>query len=332
MVLNSPGPVSEQDRLELRDLPEPEPARGQVLIKVLANAVCRTDLHVVEGELPNPKPDLVPGHQIVGTVQALGEGVRAVQAGQRIGVPWLGDVCGHCAYCQSERENLCEDPTFTGYTVDGGYAEYAVAIADFCFPIPDSYEDVDAAPLLCAGLIGYRALRLAEVKGLTGPGRLGLFGFGNAARLVIQVAEHQGQEVYVYTKSEQSQSVAKEMGARWAGGGGQLPPVKLDAAIIFAPAGQLVPHALRSVRKGGVVVCSGIHMTPIPELDYELLWGERMLRSVANLTRRDGKEFLELAPEVPVRTTTQVFPLEQANEALRLHESGGLEGTAVLVP
>jgi alcohol dehydrogenase, propanol-preferring len=331
MVLTSPAPVG-RDRLELRELPVPVPGPGQLLLKVLANAVCRTDLHVIEGDLAEPKLPLVPGHQIVGTVETLGEGVSGVAVGDRIGVPWLGDVCGRCVYCRSGRENLCDSPAFTGYQLDGGYAEYAVARADFSFPLPGDYRDVEVAPLLCAGLIGYRALRLARVEALAGAGRVGLFGFGASAHIVIQVARHLGHDVYVHTRGEERQRFALELGAVWAGGAGKLPPVKLDSAIIFAPVGELVPVALRAVRKDGVVVCAGIHMTPIPQLDYELLWGERMLRSVANLTRREGREFLELAPKVPVRAETEVFGLEQANEALVRLKEGSLRGAAVLVP
>jgi propanol-preferring alcohol dehydrogenase len=331
MVLTSPAPVG-RDRLELRELPVPAPGPGQLLLKVLANAVCRTDLHVIEGDLAEPKLPLVPGHQIVGTVETLGEGVSGVAVGHRIGVPWLGDVCGRCVYCRSGRENLCDSPAFTGYQLDGGYAEYAVARADFSFPLPGDYRDVEVAPLLCAGLIGYRALRLARVEALAGAGRVGLFGFGASAHIVIQVARHLGHDVYVHTRGEERQRFALELGAVWAGGADKLPPVKLDSAIIFAPVGELVPVALRAVRKDGVVVCAGIHMTPIPQLDYELLWGERMLRSVANLTRREGREFLELAPKVPVRAETEVFGLEQANEALVRLKEGSLRGAAVLVP
>jgi alcohol dehydrogenase, propanol-preferring len=331
MVLTEPGPLAE-GRLEPREVPVPRPAPGQVLVKVSANAVCRTDLHVVEGDLPDPKPALVPGHQIVGRIEALGETVIDRREGDRIGIPWLGGVCGRCSYCRSARENLCDDPVFTGYHVDGGYAEYAVARAEFTFPIPAGYDDVQAAPLLCAGLIGYRSLRLAGVEGLDGPGRLGLFGFGSSAHIVIQVAGHLGYETYVYTRGEAGKSLARELAATWIGGEEELPPVPLDSVIVFAPSGALVPIALSSVRKGGVVVCAGIHMSPIPQLEYELLWGERMLRSVANLTRRDGSEFLQLASEAGVQTHVQVFPLEQANEALRLMKSGRLQGTAVLVP
>jgi alcohol dehydrogenase, propanol-preferring len=331
MVLTSPGPLGD-GRLEPRELPVPEPGPGQVLVQVLANGACRTDLHVIEGDLPEPKLPLVPGHQVVGSVRALGEGVSTVAVGDRIGVAWLGDVCGRCAYCRAGRENLCDSPSFTGYNRDGGYAEHLVARADFTFPVPEAYGDVDAAPLLCAGPIGYRALRLARVEGLQGVGRLGLFGFGTSAHLVIQVARHHGYDVYVHTRGEERRRFALELGAVWAGGGEKLPPVKLDSAIIFAPAGELVPLALRAVRKDGVVVCAGVHMTPIPTLEYELLWGERTLKSVANLTRRDGHEFLELAPKLGVQSQTEVFGLEEANEALLRLKSGELHGAAVLVP
>jgi propanol-preferring alcohol dehydrogenase len=331
MVLSSPGPA-EDGRLEMRELPVPEPGPEDVLVRVHANAVCRTDLHVVEGELPEPKLPLVPGHQIVGTVEAAGERVESVALGDRVGVPWLGGVDGVCPYCRSGRENLCDRPTFTGYQRDGGYAEYAVARADFVFPIPAGYPDLQAAPLLCAGLIGYRSLRLAEVEGLDGPGRLGLYGFGSSAHIVIQVARHAGHEVYAYTRGESGKAFALELGAAWAGSGEEAPPVELDSAIIFAPVGWLVPLALRSLRKGGVLVCAGIHMSPIPEFEYDLLWGERVVRSVANLTRNDGTEFLALAPQVPVRTEIERFALEDANEALLRMKSGGLRGAAVLVP
>jgi propanol-preferring alcohol dehydrogenase len=331
MVLTSPGPLRD-DRLELCELPVPEPGPGQVLVKVLANAVCRTDLHVIEGELKQPKLPLVPGHQIVGAVESVGEGVSGLSGGERIGVAWLGDVCGRCAYCRSGRENLCDAPSFTGYQLDGGYAEYAVARADFSFPLPEGYPDTQAAPLLCAGLVGYRALRLARVEALDGPGRLGLFGFGAAAHILIQVARHLGHEVYVCTRGEEGRRFAQELGAVWTRPPDQLPPVKLDSVIVFAPVGGLVPSALRAVRKDGVVVCAGIHMSPIPQFEYELLWGERVLRSVANLTRRDAREFLELAPAVPIHTEVEVFPLERTNEALARHKSGALRGAAVVTP
>jgi alcohol dehydrogenase, propanol-preferring len=331
MVLTSPGPVEDR-RLDLRDIEVPSHGPEDVLIRVHANAVCRTDLHVVEGELPEPKLPLVPGHQIVGTVEAVGDRVGTIAVGQRVGVPWLGGVDGTCPYCRTGRENLCDHPTFTGYQRDGGYAEYAAARADFVFPLPESYPDLQAAPLLCAGLIGYRSLRLAEVEGLDRPGRLGLYGFGSSAHIVIQVARHAGHEVYAYTRGESGRAFALELGAAWAGSGEEAPPVELDSAIIFAPVGWLVPLALRSLRKGGVLVCAGIHMSPIPEFEYDLLWGERVVRSVANLTRKDGAEFLALAPEVPVRTEIESFPLEDANEALLRMKSGGLRGAAVLVP
>jgi len=331
MVLSSPGPV-EDGRLELRDIPVPEPGPGDVLLRVHANAVCRTDLHIVEGELTEPKLPLVPGHQIVGTVEAAGADVDSIAIGDRVGVPWLGGVDGTCPYCRSGRENLCDHPTFTGYQRDGGYAEYTAANADFVFPIPEDYPDLQAAPLLCAGLIGYRSLRLAEVEGLGRPGRLGLYGFGTSAHIVIQVARHAGHEVYAYTRGETGRQFALDLGAAWAGSGDDVPPAELDSVIIFAPVGWLVPLALRALRKGGVLACAGIHMSPIPEFDYDLLWGERIIRSVANLTRADGHEFLALAPEVPVRTEIERFALEDANEALLRMKSGDLRGAAVLVP
>jgi propanol-preferring alcohol dehydrogenase len=331
MVLNRTRPA-EDDPLELSELPRPDPGSGQVLVEVAANAVCRTDLHVVEGELPNPKLPLIPGHQIVGKVAALGSGVTHLSVGDRVGVPWLGSVCGKCVYCRSSRENLCDAPQFTGYQLDGGYAEYAVARADFSFMLPPGYPDLQAAPLLCAGLIGYRSLRLAAVEGLEGPGRLGLYGFGASAHIVIQLARHMGFDVYAYTRSEVGRRFARELGAVWAGRRDQLPPVALDAAIIFAPSGELVPLSLRAVRKGGTVVCAGIHMSSIPQFEYEWLWGERVLRSVANLTRQDGEEFLALAPKIPIETEVEQFPLEQANEALLLLKAGDLRGAAVLTP
>ena len=331
MVLSSPGPVEDR-RLELRDIPVPEPGPGDVLLRVHANAVCRTDLHIVEGELTEPKLPLVPGHQIVGTVEAAGADVESIAIGDRVGVPWLGGVDGTCPYCRAGRENLCDHPTFTGYQRDGGYAELTAANADFVFPIPEDYPDLQAAPLLCAGLIGYRSLRLAEVEGLGRPGRLGLYGFGTSAHIVIQVARHAGHEVYAYTRGETGRQFALDLGAVWAGSGDDVPPAELDSVIIFAPVGWLVPLALRALRKGGVLACAGIHMSPIPEFDYDLLWGERIIRSVANLTRADGHEFLALAPEVPVRTEIERFALEDANEALLRMKSGDLRGAAVLVP
>ena len=332
MVLTAPAPV-ESRPLELRDVPIPEPGPGELLVRVLANAVCRTDLHIVEGELPDPKLPLVLGHQIVGEVERVADGVEGFAPGDRVGVPWLGGIDGTCPYCRAGWENLCDAPTFTGYQRDGGYAEYAVARADFTLRVPDAYTDTQAAPLLCAGLIGYRALRLAYAEPLEGaPERLGLWGFGASAHIVIQVARHLGEEVYVCTRGEAGQAFARELGAKWVGGSDDRPPVPLDSAIIFAPVGELVPVALAAVRKGGVVTSAGIHMSPIPEFSYDLLWGERVLRSVANLTRADGREFLELAARMHVHTEVEQFALEDANEALVRLKSGGMRGAAVLVP
>jgi len=305
------------------------PGPGQVAIRIGACGVCRTDLHIVDGELDRPKLPLIPGHEIVGTVDQLGAGVGSLKPGDRVGVPWLGWTCGHCVYCRSGRENLCEAALFTGYQIDGGYAERAVADARFCFPIPAGYDDVAAAPLLCAGLIGYRALRLAGDAE-----RLGLYGFGAAAHIAVQVARHRGQRVFAFTKPGDTagQDFARGLGAVWAGGSDRLPPEPLDAALIFAPVGALVPAALAATAKGGTVVCAGIHMSDIPSFPYHLLWQERVIRSVANLTRADGEEFLALAPQVPVCTTTEAFPLAEANEALRRLRVGAIEGAAVLVP
>ena len=313
--------------LRQADLPVPKPGTGQLLIRVRACAVCRTDLHVVDGELTRPKLPLVPGHEIVGTVKKKGEGAERFEIGDRVGIPWLGWTCGECSYCLWGRENLCDEARFTGYTIDGGYADYTVADQRFCFPIPDFYHDVEAAPLLCAGLIGYRSL----VKAGDGK-RLGIYGFGAAAHIVAQVARYQNREIYAFTRpgDEDAKKFAFGLGAVWAGGSNELPPVKLDAAIIFAPVGALVPKALRAVGKGGIVVCGGIHMSDIPSFPYEILWGERSICSVANLTRRDGEEFLALAPKVPVRTEVQTFRLEEANEALDRLRSGKIQGAAVL--
>ncbi len=311
------------------DVPVPAISAGDVLIRVAACAVCRTDLHVVDGELPDPKLPLIPGHEIVGRVEKLGEGVDTFRVGERVGVPWLGWTCGQCKYCRSERENLCDRARFTGYTIDGGYAEFAVADARFCFRLPESYSDAAAAPLLCAGLIGYRSLRK------TGDAqRLGIYGFGAAAHIIAQVAHHQGREVFAFTRpnDKSAQKFALRLGATWAGGSDETPPRKLDAAIIFAPIGPLVPAALRALNKGGIVVCGGIHMSDIPSFPYRDLWEERTICSVANLTRRDGDEFLALASEVPIRVETKTFPLEQATEALDALRSGRLSGAAVLVP
>ena len=316
-------------RLALRESPVPEPAAGQVLVRVAACAVCRTDLHIVDGELVKPKLPLIPGHEIVGRVERCGSNVQGVHVGERVGIAWLGWACGECAFCHSERENLCDRALFTGYTLDGGYAECTLADARFVFPVPDGLDDVAAAPLLCAGLIGYRALRKAGDAR-----RLGIYGFGAAAHIITQVARFQGREVFAFTRPGDAagQEFARRVGAIWAGGSDQAPPAELDAAIIFAPSGSLVPVALRAVGKGGVVVCGGIHMSDIPPFPYRDLWEERTVCSVANLTRRDGREFLEIAPRVPVHTETHVFPLEQANEALDSLRAGRITGAAVLVP
>lgn len=322
MVLESPGtPLRE------RALPIPQPRAGEVLLRVHACGVCRTDLHVADGELPHPKLPLVLGHEIVGRVVATGGGVTRFKPGDRVGVPWLGHTCGACDYCRTQRENLCDAPEFTGYNRDGGYAEYAVADENYVFALPDAFDDAHAAPLLCAGLIGYRALRLAgDAK------RLGIYGFGAAAHLVAQVAVWQDRQVFAFTRpgDVEGQAFAYSLGCVWAGDSTQPPPQPLDAALIFAPVGSLVPAALRAVRKGGTVVCAGIHMSDIPAFPYEILWGERVVRSVANLTRADGDEFLALAARVPVRTHVEVFDLQRANEALDAVRRGRVQGAAVL--
>jgi alcohol dehydrogenase, propanol-preferring len=311
------------------DLSRPKPGPGQVQLQIRACAVCRTDLHVVDGELAHPKLPLVPGHEIIGTVAEPGPGATRFQSGQRVGVPWLGWTCGVCQFCRSGRENLCDQARFTGYTVDGGYAEYTVADERFCLAIPDGYGDAEAAPLLCAGLIGYRSLMKTGKAA-----RVGFYGFGAAAHLLIQVARAQRREVYAFTRPGDAagQEFARSLGAVWAGGSDVLPPVRLDAAVIFAPVGELVPRALQAVGKGGRVVCGGIHMSPIPSFPYEFLWEERSLCSVANLTRRDGEEFFALAPRLAVRPVTESFPLEGANEALERLRSGRIQGAAVLLP
>jgi len=313
--------------LSLEDRPVPSPGPGQVLLRVAACGICRTDLHIVDGELSEPKLPLVPGHQIVGRVAALGNGAGAFQLGDRVGVPWLGATCGICAECREGRENLCEQARFTGYQRDGGFAEYAAADERFCFAIPEGFSDLQAAPLLCAGLIGYRSLRLAGSAR-----RLGIYGFGAAAHIVIQVARWQGREVYAFTRSGdlEGQAFARQLGAAWAGGSQEAPPQELQAAIIFAPSGELVPAALAAVCKGGTVVCAGIHMSDIPSFPYRLLWGERVLRSVANLTRLDGEEFLELAQRIPVRTEIRSYPLAEANQALADLRAGKIKGAGVL--
>jgi propanol-preferring alcohol dehydrogenase len=321
MILDAPGRP-----LRPAELAVPAAAPGQVVVRVHACGVCRTDLHIIDGELTEPKLPLVPGHQIVGTVAEAGEGA-GLEPGARVGIPWLGWTCGQCRYCRSGRENLCDRARFTGYQLDGGFAEYAAADRRFCFPIPESYPDLQAAPLLCAGLIGYRSLVAA------GDGeRLGLYGFGAAAHIIIQVARWQGRRVFAFTKAgdEAARRFALELGAEWAGDALGPAPEELDAAIIFAPAGELLPAALRSVAKGGTVVCAGIHMSDIPSFPYAILWGERVVRSVANLTRRDGEEFMELAPRVPVRTEIEPYRLERANDALNRLRTGEVRGAAVL--
>src|SRR5947209_14559143 len=322
--------VLEQPKATLvwREVPKPQPGDGQLLLRVQACAVCRTDLHIVDGELTQPKLPLILGHQIVGTIEAIGgNGHSPFAIRDRVGVPWLGWTDGECAYCRSGRENLCDRAKFTGYTIDGGYAEFAVADARYCFHLPNEYDDIEVAPLLCAGLIGFRAYRkTGDAK------RIGIYGFGNAAHLITQVAIHEQREIYAFTRPSDaaSQDQARSLGAIWAGGSDQMPPEKLDAVIIFASVGSLVPTALRAVVKGGVVVCGGIHMSDIPAFPYLDLWNERVITSVANLTRRDGEEFLEVAAQIPVKTKLDIFRLEQAHEALDKFRSGKLDGTAVL--
>ena len=322
MVLDEP-----KRPLELRDVQKPKPGGGQLLVRVSTCAVCRTDLHLVDGELPNPKLPLILGHQIVGHVEEIGDENSNFAIGDRVGIPWLGWTDGECAYCRSGRENLCDNASFTGYTVDGGYAEFTVADARYCFHLPERYDDIEVAPLLCAGLIGYRSYRK------TGDARrLGIYGFGNVAHLIAQIAIYEGRELFAFTQpgDKATQQSAKELGAVWAGGSDEMPPEKLDAAIIFASVGSLVPTALRALAKGGVVVCGGIHMTDIPSFSYVDLWEERVITSVANLTRHDGEEFFEIAPRVPVRTCTETFALEEANTALDQFRTGKLSATAVL--
>ena len=320
-------------KLESLELPRPAAGPGQVLIRVLACGVCRTDLHVVDGDLPDPKLPIVPGHEIVGRIVDGTDGVPGLETGQRVGVPWLGFSCGECRYCQRGQENLCADARYTGYQIDGGYAEYAVADQRYVFPLPRGPSDSAVSPLLCAGLIGYRSYRMATESPMEIE-HLGLYGFGAAAHIVCQVAVHQGRRVYAFSRpgDEQARAFARGLGATWSGSSDELPPVELDAAIIFAPVGGLVPAALRAVARGGVVVCAGIHMSDIPSFPYRILWEERILRSVANLTRRDGEEFLELALRIPVKTSVTEYPLEQANRALDDLRHGRLSGAAVLIP
>lgn len=324
MVLHEIG-----TRLRLEERPTPRPASGQVLVRVEACAVCRTDLHVMDGELPHPKLPLVPGHEIVGIVEAVGDGVANLRAGERVGIPWLGHTCGCCPYCNSDRENLCDNPLFTGYTRDGGFATHVIADAPFSFPLLGFDDPVNAAPLMCAGLIGWRSLRMAGMAK-----HIGLYGFGAAAHILAQICRWQGREVYAFTRSgdKPAQALALSLGARWAGGSDEMPPEPLDAAIIFAPVGALVPRALAAVRKGGRVVCGGIHMSEIPQFPYSLLWEERQIMSVANLTRQDATEFLSIASRAGVKTTTMVYPLERANEALSDLRDGRFQGAAVLIP
>jgi len=323
MLFEAPGePLREVDR------PIPKPGVGQVLVKIAACAVCRTDLHVVDGDLSEPKLPLVPGHEIVGRIVENGEGVDSLAAGDRVGITWLGWSCGECPYCRSNRENLCDQALFTGYTIDGGYADYTLADHRYCFPIPESYSDVEAAPLLCAGLIGHRSLVMAgDAK------RLGIYGFGAAAHIVAQVAIYQKRQIYAFTRpgDREAQQFARTLGATWAGDSDQLAPDELDAAILFAPVGELVPQALKAVAKGGTVVCGGIHMSDIPSFPYHLLWGERKICSVANLTRRDAQEFLALAPRIPIKTQVHTFPLIESNKALAQLRSGEIQGAAVLL-
>ncbi|HXZ95990.1 MAG TPA: zinc-dependent alcohol dehydrogenase family protein [Burkholderiales bacterium] len=323
MMLDAP-----HEMLHLSELPVPPYGQGQVLLQVHACGVCRTDLHVVDGDLTEGKRPIIPGHEIVGTVVAKGEGVERFALGDRVGVPWLGYTCRACHYCRSGRENLCDKARFTGYHLDGGYAEYTVADQHFCFPIPAGYGDAEAAPLLCAGLIGYRSLNAAGDAR-----RLGIYGFGAAAHIIAQVARYQGREVFAFTRRDDraAQALARRLGAVWSGNSDEPAPQQLDAAILFAPVGSLVPLALKAVAKGGVVVCAGIHMSDIPSFPYRDLWGERVIRSVANLTRRDGEEFLSLCPRVPVQTEVQCFPLEHANDALANLREGKISGAAVLV-
>jgi propanol-preferring alcohol dehydrogenase len=315
--------------LQLKELPVPVPLANQVLIKVIACGVCRTDLHIIDGELDKPKLPLIPGHEIVGIIVKTGEGVTGMNEGQLIGLPWLGYTCGKCKYCTSGRENLCDNALFTGYTLDGGYAEYTLAYAQYCFPLDAMYGNANGAPLLCAGLIGYRSYSMIDA----GAVNIGIYGFGTAAHILIQVALHQGKKIFAFTRDGDvvAQKFALSLGAAWAGDSSSSPPEKLDAAIIFAPVGNLVTKALQDVDKGGAVICGGIHMSDIPSFKYDILWGERMIRSVANLTRKDGVEFLKLAPQIPVKTDTQTFKLSGANEALESLRRGKIQGAAALV-
>lgn len=325
-ILSATGRI-ETNPLRLKDMERPEPGLGEVLVRVKLCGVCRTDLHVIEGELPPKKSPLIPGHQVVGTIEKLGAQAKRFPVGKRVGIAWLHKTDGTCAYCHRGEENLCDEPQFTGYTVDGGYAEYAVAPEDFIYAIPDEFADDQVAPLMCAGIIGYRCLRMSAIS----PGeKLGFYGFGAAAHIAIQVARHWGVEVYASTRDERHQKLAMDLGAKWAGGTLELPPLELDAAIVFAPAGEIVPAALKALRKGGRLVLGGIHMSTIPAFSYDLLYQERMIRSVANNTRRDGEEFLRIAAQIPIRTRVQVFALAEANVALNTLKNDAISGAAVL--
>jgi propanol-preferring alcohol dehydrogenase len=325
-ALPKPGPV-EANPLELREMPVPEPGASEVLVRINACAICRTDLHVVEGELPPKKTNIIPGHQIVGVVERLGPGAARYAIGARVGIAWLHKTCGRCQYCRSGRENLCDFPEFTGYTVDGGYAQYATAPEDFVYPIPEGFGVLQAAPLLCAGIIGFRCLR---VSGITTDGNLGIYGFGAAGHVCIQVARHWGAKVFVSTREEKHRRLAMDLGAAWAGGAMEAPPEKLDASIIFAPAGELVPPALEALKKGGTLVLGGIHMSPIPSFPYPLIYQERSIKSVANNTRQDGHAFMKLAAEIPIHSEVQVFTFDQANQALNALKHDGIRGAGVL--
>ncbi|HME10178.1 MAG TPA: zinc-dependent alcohol dehydrogenase family protein [Bryobacteraceae bacterium] len=327
-VLDSPAPI-ETAPLIWRDIPRPSPQAGQLLVQVRACGICRTDLHVIEGELPRSKMPIVPGHQVVGVIAEQGSGATRYPIGTRVGIAWLHATDGTCEYCRAGKENLCEHPSFTGYTVDGGFAEYALAEQDFVYPIPDGFADEHAAPLLCAGIIGFRSLRLAN---LPKNGRLGLYGFGAAAHVAIQVAHYWGCEVYVCTRDERHQKLARELGAVWAGGTIDAPPKLLDSAIVFAPAGEIVPAALKALNKGGTLTLGGIHMSPIPQFDYDLIYGERVMRSVANNTREDGRDFLKIAAEIPIHTEIERFAMQDANRALNALKNDAIRGAAVLAP
>lgn len=324
--LNKPARI-ETNPLQYGDVPAPQPAPGQLLVRVSYCGVCRTDLHVIEGELPPRKSPVIPGHQVVGIVEKLGEGARKFQVGVRVGIAWLFCTDGECHHCRSGAENLCDNPSFTGYSVDGGYAEYIVAPEDFVYEIPEAFPDEQAAPLLCAGIIGFRSLRLSGIKR---GGQLGFYGFGAAAHVAIQVARHWGVEVFACTRNARHQRLALDLGAKWAGGTFAGPPVKLDAAIVFAPAGEIVPAALKALRKGGSLVLGGIHMSQIPSFDYDLLYQERVMRSVANNTRKDGEDFLRIAAEIPIRTHVRIYPLQEANQALNALKNDAIPGAAVL--